>query len=215
MNKVKTIILIVLACCNLNLNAQTGTWRIVDSVRSKVYQTMSLKAIDCVDTLNCAVLGNYGWTWPLITSTQDGGNTWELNFIDSISKGDQDLYIPANEICYADTSLCIMICDEGYYYISRDKCKTWEKLRLGKDPLNRISFLNKDVGVINSYYNLYITRDGARSWETISYDSLNISQNGITEAFIFVYYLNEMALYLMLYVDDQNFIVKSEDGGKT
>jgi photosystem II stability/assembly factor-like uncharacterized protein len=219
MRKFNIIFFLIISCFNCNLYSQSGTWRIVDSLKFYIDgapypRLFNSIAIDCADTNNCAFAARYGLTYPMTRITSNGGESWKIGMIDSITKGDQDMYIPPNEICYPDTSLCIMICDEGYYFISRDKCRTWEKYRLGKDPLNRISFLNKDVGVINSFYNIYITRDGARSWETYRHDSLNIDTNYLPETTNNVFMLSSDIMFGLFYRQDIKYLVNTIDGGK-
>jgi photosystem II stability/assembly factor-like uncharacterized protein len=216
MRKFIIVLFLIITCFNNNLFSQTGTWRIVDSLKSKLYQTHSLVAIDCADTSNCAILGNYGWTWPMISTTTNGGEEWEINYIDSITKGDQDMYIPANEICYPDTSLCIMVCDEGYYYISRDKCITWEKFRLGIQSLYSISFINKENGGIISYYDLYLTNDGGKIWSHQNVSEFHIEEKYIPYLIEYIHYYNPQLIFMNLYRKDiYNYIVKSVDGGMT
>jgi hypothetical protein len=208
------IIAITIFCCNLF--AQSGSWRVVDSLRSKVDQTLTLKAIDCADTLNCVIAGNLGFIKPLASFSTNGGITWSIPLIDSITKGDINPEVPAMEIAYPDTSLCIMACDEGYYWLSRDKCKTWERFRLDSSSLNYIHFYNKSFGGMTSYNHFYRTTDGGYNWIKIYKDDFGIEVQYLPYGIENVYYYNLQTIYLLLYRKDINdYIIKSDDGGIT
>jgi len=76
---------------------------------------------------------------------------------------------------YPDTNLCVIGCDSGYYWVSRDNNRTWEKKRL---PLNleiyKISMADSKYGGIQTFdytkqrnSELYFTNDSCKTWKLI------------------------------------------------
>ncbi len=197
--------------------SQIGEWRIVDSLRAKVYQTIKFTAIDCADTNNCVIAANYGWTHTTAFTSFNGGNSWSLSLVDSTTKINNSKDITANEVAYPDTSFCIIVSDGGYYYISRDKCKTWELNRLDTNNLVNAYFIDNKIGGMISYSKLCLTKDGGKTWTKIYKQDLNIESKYLPDYIEYLYMKSPEIIYLLCYKVsmDSDYLIKSTDGGNT
>jgi photosystem II stability/assembly factor-like uncharacterized protein len=118
------------------------------------------KCLNCADSLNCIVFGNVTFNNPYNRITTDGGKTWRTTYIDSNYYAKK-----VNDIAYPDTSLCIVVCDENYYLISKDKGETWCKKKINnmKINLHNVHFYDKNNGVMQNDLITFITSDGGKT----------------------------------------------------
>ncbi len=203
----------------------SGEWVRVDSFTYQPsyldfpirYNYVSLR---CSDSMNCAAIANWGGTRyenVFCRSTNDGGKTWKLTLLDTCDYyGGVNHYSPAEAryFVYPDRRLALILCDSGYYYVSRDSCNTWEKNKLPtNDVLYVNNFLNAGLGIIGTYRELFITRDSARSFERINiYDSItHLSNNNVVIVDTNVIYLVSSGPYPIFH----RYLFKSTDFGKT
>jgi photosystem II stability/assembly factor-like uncharacterized protein len=153
-------------------NAQTGEWRLLDSmVVGGTIMTFNYIEIKCADDNHCIALGNYGWIdkpWARITT--DGGKTW-YNTLES-----NDVSKPFN-MAYPDTSLCIISCDSGYFFRSTDKGFSWKKIKI--DSAKRITRIHFYKNYYAALYALYLdnkvilfSNDKGENWERME---INVS----------------------------------------
>ncbi len=207
---------------------RAAEWRVVDSI---IYSNIPgvpalsnmMEAIDCCDSLNCVVVSNMTWKYPWNRKTTDGGMTWNTTLRDTLinywdSSGNYiGTYTPAkvNEVDYPSADFCIAICDTGYCHISRDSCKSWERIQLDtKSHLKNVSFVNSRIGAVCSWSNLFLTIDGGLSWKTADFifpDSIpNVSFQDIKV-------LNDKDIYCLIYSSElkQSFFAKSTDFGES
>lgn len=128
------------------------------------------------DSLNCVVSSNQGYLEGHIRISSDGGKTWRtaLKLIDTVKKyqwvyGKYELHIRG--ISYPHPSLCVAGGDSCYIYISRDSCNSWQRIKLGdgwKSTRTGVTMYDTSFGVFVSYYDMFVTRDGWRTWKRIN-----------------------------------------------
>ncbi len=175
--------------------------------------------IDTYDSLNYAALMNVNIKEPLVRITTDGGNTWSVALNDSLvwkwgTGGVNILYRPtqAKGISYPGPGLCVVVCEEGYYWISKDKCRNWERRNLNgiNDKLMQVKFFDEKTGVISTWRDLYLTTDGCDSWQKLINN--DTSDFAIYE---YVQILNENAIFTIGLTNSlENYILTTTDQGK-
>ena len=206
------------------LKIQAGNWIQVDLHKIEWKQTEFI-GIHCTDSLNCAAAANLGvddYAIPSCRATTDGGKTWFTAFMDTSAsvinkKGDIiQAYKPPKmrDIAYPDTSLCVITCDSGVFWVSKDKLNTWKKNRFPTYlHLLRTKFLNAKVGGIINSEKLYLTNDGFESWQIINFKD-SVADYNILD----VEFSDTNTIYLLTTVDTlmgPRQIFKSSDFGKT
>ena len=218
-------VFIVLICLFTGANISSGEWIRLDSFSLKTsYSEYPLQlwyvSIRCADSLNCAAVANTGssdYGNVLCRTTNNGGKTWKLSLLDT-----SDFYSGINHynpakaegIVYPDKRLALILCDSGYYYVSRDSCNTWEKKKLPtNDVLYLNHFLNAGLGIVGTYKEFFITHDSARTFERINiYDSItHLSNNNI-------FIVDTNIMYLVSsgpYPNFHRYLFKSNDFGKS
>lgn len=209
--------------------AEDGYWRLTDKINTKQefgsnYGIRYL-AIDCYDSLNCAAAGNLQYRDPLIRVTSNGGNDWSTNewftaFYDTTDF--KNKYFPPSiaDIAYPDSAFCIAVADSGYYYVSRDKCKTWTKGRLiGEDmygndknyPQYTVYMNNKYIGGVVAYRELFLTNDGAIEWKRVVFDLPETTKPTVLEDI----YITDSNVIILLGLNKYgNMILRSSDWGE-
>ncbi len=135
-------------------------WNII--YKSPYTLTNNFSDIDCRDSNNCIALMNMNLVWPWIIKTSDGGHSWDTVLTNTGS------YLPRMERCvYVSDKFCIATAEWGNYWISRDDGLTWEHNKIETENgynLMRADFLNEEVGVMQTFIEVYITKDSARTW---------------------------------------------------
>jgi len=178
----KNIILLLIVF--LSTSSLSAEWKMVDSVSFPYKNGTELgtwyKAIDCYDSKNCISLMFAGEINMESRLTSDGGETWHTFLQDTIVRkyheNDDDydiVYRPArpNNIHYQSKNLCIALCDSGYYWRSTDACHTWKKFKIDTDKsLLNIDFIDDEIGIMSTYYQLFKTVDGGLSWDSLNLD---------------------------------------------
>ncbi|MCA1636297.1 MAG: hypothetical protein LC802_22045 [Acidobacteria bacterium] len=140
----------------------------------------------------------------LIYATDDGGDTWELQFAGKPG----DLYSSRFEGVFAISTRTVWVV--GYDLLhTKDGGKTWKQVWVDKrDELygrnNRIEFADENTGWITANQGgLYLlTNDGGRSWE--------LRSGPHSEGFYDLIYISSSEAYLV-----GGGIYKSSDGGKS
>lgn len=160
------------------LSLSQGHWERIDYVYychplHGFPKSFRFEGIDCYDSLNCAAVGNMDGAWPWNRITTDGGKTWVTTLKDTSYKEYDEYgnylgtYTPetAREIYYHSKNLCLILCESGYYWISRDNCATWERKKLDTEiPLKNAHFIDDNIGVIISWTEIFLTTDGGNIW---------------------------------------------------
>jgi photosystem II stability/assembly factor-like uncharacterized protein len=226
----KSLIFILICFIILNnIYAKDSHWLLTDYVDTKgefgsKYDIRYL-AIDCADSVNCAAAGNLQFRDPIIRATYNGGknfttNDWFTAIVDTAKY--MENYYPASiaDIAYPDTTLCIATADSGYYYISRDKLKTWEKRKLigdviyGNDrafPPYFIYMLDNKRGGITAFREIFLTKDGGENWEKIKLDL----DSSIKPTFLDDIYISETnEIKLLGYLNHKTLVLYSTNWGK-
>ncbi len=211
-------------------NICTCDWIRVDSFEVTAYRGFpSLSPlqtgyvdIKCLDSLNCAAVALLGidrYAWLACRNTQDGGKTWFTSLLDTsiyFSSDSVKEYCPPAPfaISFPSKDLCIIVCDSGYYYETRDNFKSWTKYRMNtKNILAEVQFINKDIGVINDFKDFHFTKTGGKTWEQINIKG-TITDNSINNFFVY----DTSLIYMVCagpYPEFVRYVFKSEDFGKT
>lgn len=206
----KKLLIICFFIQSFGLLASEGKWELIDTLRVKgttsYYQT-AYQALKCADSRHCAAGANVALTRPYCRYTSDGGNTWSNVLIDT-AKPPYKMY----DLAFPDTSLCIIVCEKGYYWISRDNCKTWEQKNIDTTGklLNRCDFYDNQFGAVLGRH-IYVTSDGARTWskfenndsDSIGVFALHVPETDVVYVVAYSYYTKK------------DFLIYTHDGGRT
>jgi len=123
-----------------------------------------------------------------------------------------DQYYPTKvyDVAYPDSNLCIAACGDGYYWISRDKCQTWERKLIGRFlNLQYVHFIDKDNGVMQNGLELFITNDGAKTWDTVNCNK--VFSGGCNNAKV----VSPGIIYTIVVRGDGYFLGRTYDNGAT
>lgn len=96
----------------------------------------------------------------IVLSTEDGGDTWSVQLVDS-----NRLF---RQICIVDQRI-IWVSSLGILFYSSDFGNTWNESRVvvGNAGLGMVSFANSTHGWTSNDDILYITANGGSSWSTV------------------------------------------------
>ena len=154
---------------------------------------------------------NYGYsgvTDNQLLKTTDGGETWNqvLDFINDYQFVDSLHGWALNIPVIID--IWKKISDVSQLMITTDGGDSWENVEV-EAYIDKIFFLNQEIGWLSDGYNLLKTIDGGHNWEIINTDATRV----ISE----IYFLNENEGYLVGLDNDNslNTIYKTNDSGST
>ena len=152
---------------NISALAQDGEWEIIDKGEGMPPYVAPYYTIDCYDDMNCILFGNYNNKFPINRITTDGGKTWFTNLLD-----EEDNI--AFEVAYPSKNLCVVGCAHGFYWISRDRFETWEKVELdtiqyGDRSFGNTYFYNDSVGCLTTQWDIYYTKDACNSFKMFNF----------------------------------------------
>ena len=203
-------------------------WHAVDSLFFYDTDTLfkysvPLVAIDCADSDNCVVFGNYSGYQPINRLTKDGGKTWTTTLHDSLRILFDDIgnyigiYNPSKvyDVAYPSKDLCIAVCDSGYYWMSRDNLNTWNKFKFDTQyMLSRIDFFNKNYGIITELRDIFFTTDAGINWERLRIPFKDTTNKWLIDD---VCIIDEKTVYILVYdmLDTLSYLLKSFDFCKT
>lgn len=158
----------------------------------KVYETgeqwgFSIKSIKCKDSEDCIAIGNKN-SYPIFLMSNNGGFTWNEAYSDKKwsyydSLGRYWFYKPSQcaEVSYLPSGKIVAVGDTGTVWKSNDNGKTWDtfKLNARTNPVfiadrYNISMYSDDFGAISCPFELYITKDGWKSYQKVQ---LNIADS--------------------------------------
>lgn len=106
---------------------------------------------------------------PRIHHTDDGGKTWDTA---SITPGDLD-WISNLQFTDRETGFMSIVTSsgggKGYMVKTENGGSTWNTVASATDVniFKHIKYLNKDTAYANSYYQLYRTTDGGKTWTIV------------------------------------------------
>lgn len=131
--------------------------------------------IVCLNENNCIAVGRMVGTnpnSPIIVKTNDGGKSWIYSYQDTIVWDKNGNYLYKRKpfsVDYISENLCIIGCDSGEYLVSYDSLKSWNRIVLDKtnSPIISVDFLNDSFGVLTQSNKVFITKDGAKSWDNL------------------------------------------------
>ncbi|ROL61971.1 hypothetical protein D9V86_03005, partial [Bacteroidetes/Chlorobi group bacterium ChocPot_Mid] len=174
----KKILFILLALCNFNF-LQAGEWKLIDKDPFGITTVSVRSRIDCADTNNCIAVYWYNLDRLAERMTTDGGKTWFTTIIDTAPSWEQWLtrkWHNPNGVQYPDTNLIIITCEDGTYWITRDRGKNWTINQFDTFGI-KASFCDSKHGAIISWDYLYTTKDGGYNWEKIHYTYVDSTQH--------------------------------------
>ena len=181
---------------------------------------ISWEEIECYDDEKCFAVGNMNG--PASMKSSDGGESWQHSLLDTASVFQDGEYKPKHRawsISYPDPSFCIISCDSGYYWLSNDSLKNWEKHRLteSKKQVYEIDFIDNKTGFACIKNNLYKTTDGAQNWQKLSFPIPDELKNKEYEPFIsYIQMIDKKTVYIFIGVfKSLGGIGRSYDGGDT
>lgn len=177
--------------------------------------------IQCLNDNDCFAFGDQEGAVSMITS--DGGESWEYSLLDTalyISEGVPRPRHNAYTMSYPNKNFCIITCDSGYYWISKDNCKTWKKKHIessGKH-IYQSKFFDENLGFITIGGDVYRTKDGTETWEKLNiglpdslqpggYGKINIIDKNTIYIAASIFFPESFT-----FID---FLIKSYDGGDT
>lgn len=108
------------------------------------------------------------------------------------------------DVHFFDETNGIIVGDSGTYLVTSNGGTFWLELpKLSKKNLTSIKFIDNNFGVITSYDTLFITKDGAKTWQKKGF--------GLGINFYKIDFSDKNYLWV---VGDSGYIVFSSDGGK-
>jgi photosystem II stability/assembly factor-like uncharacterized protein len=170
----KKILFILLALCNFNF-LQAGEWKLIDKDPFGITTVSVRSRIDCADTNNCIAVYWYNLDRLAERMTTDGGKTWFTTIIDTAPSWEQWLtrkWHNPNGVQYPDTNLIIITCEDGTYWITRDRGKNWTINQFDTFGI-KASFCDSKHGAMLDWNNLYLTTDGGNNWKIINYKHID------------------------------------------
>lgn len=221
----KAIILIVWIISTIHPTcfAQFFRWERVDSLFYGNYY-FPFVAVDCYDDDNCIYFGNLNATLPVGRVTTDGGKTWRTAIADT--NGWWHYYFTGMllDVSYPDSSLCIAVADSHYYYISRDRCRTWEKKKFKNLPYPtpshpgviiipsaKVKMYNNKIGLVMAVGGeLLYTYDGGDTWGIAT----KYFPDTIPQSIQDICWLTESKCQILLSTKETNYILESIDSAK-
>ncbi|MCX7736347.1 MAG: T9SS type A sorting domain-containing protein [Candidatus Kapabacteria bacterium] len=180
--KIKAVLLIIIIFPVL-VQAQSGKWEVIDTLRfiqpgHQYPWEMNYIKIEKRGNTICA-FGNMSRQYPWNRVSWDNGKTWSSTLMDSARYNPDDSYRPGiiNSVSFPNENFCIISTDSAYFWISKNKLKSWEKKTIKSgESIYHIKFLNDNVGYGLRKKKLMITKDGGNNWhekEIVSPDSLS------------------------------------------
>ncbi|GAB1372236.1 hypothetical protein MASR1M45_22980 [Candidatus Kapaibacterium sp.] len=200
-------------------------WQIIDSIQvfwlGSYYAESDFVKTQITKNDEIFVLSNLSYRAPCIAKSSDMGNSWKILFHEQISSIGTDNFSPskANDFCFIDSSFAVIVCDSGYYYISRDNGEKWKKNRFENNHRSwLVSFWDKDKGIVFQYdinkpQTILKTVNSGKFWYEIS-GPKKVRGNGVS----YLYTIGNGICYAIEIdnkVDSVYYFHKSTDYGET
>lgn len=200
-------------------------WQIIDSIQvfwlGSYYAESDFVKTQITKNNEIFVLSNLSYRAPCIAKSSDMGNSWKILFHEQISSIGTDNFSPskANDFCFIDSSFAVIVCDSGYYYISRDNGEKWKKNRFENNHRSWfVSFWDKDKGIVFQYdinkpQTILKTVNSGKFWYEIS-GPKKVRGNGVS----YLYTIGNGICYAIEIdnkVDSVYYFHKSTDYGET
>jgi photosystem II stability/assembly factor-like uncharacterized protein len=228
----KDKIIIFIPCMLLILTSMSISkyepWELVDHSRVNMWGynspvTQFNRCLECSDNNNCVSLYALNIQWAYLRMTTDKGNSWFTALIDTViyyrdEYGDKvSTYVPpdVNDLDYYGNRLCIISCDSGYYYISKDNCVNWDIKRVETEPDYNIvicSIYNDSIWAFYNYNSLLLTKDAGESWDACEF---NLDSMLVPRGITCIEFIDENSIVLCAsnYTAVKKFIYTSYDFG--
>lgn len=199
----------------LFLSELHSDWTPVDSgsIRALYFK------IACFDTNNCVVLGDA----ILLNSsearvTSDGGKSWKVTLTDDtvISYKGKKLYPSSpNDIVYPSKNTCIIVCDSGNIWVSKNQAQTWEKSCLPTNGIiSNITMYDENFGGLLTAKLLYLTFDGGKNWDSVEVKPQDYQY--FPSGLQYLQITEDSVIIINAYrPDKESYILRSLDLGKT
>ena len=148
---------------------QGKTWTLIPADRNPAIET-----IRPMWTRVCVLDSNYAWVcgsdWTIM-ATKDGGQTWQIQYADTVSTG---LFDVLRSIDFCDSLNGWAVGDQNRIYKTADGGKTWERVEVSfysywPDPVH---VFNKDkIWIwVPEIWGAWETLDGGNTWHIILSD---------------------------------------------
>lgn len=165
------LILITLMCYSPLI---CGEWTQLSSLET----SLTSPKIESIDENNIMVSGNVGAIIPYVFKSIDRGTTWNISLEDSVITDDSGkvIYHPrrVNDFKYMTKNNAFVMCEGTIYWFTTDGGENWfqDSLIEGSNSLFRyINFNSLSHGVTTLGYNLYLTKNYGKTFETIKIKS--------------------------------------------
>ncbi len=200
-------------------------WMPVDSTRGE-----RAWDIDCVDSLNCLLIGEVGLGLEVyVLQSTDGGTTWKKVHSDTGRIPLRRYPLRLLQVEYVTPNLALVSVDSGYILRTQDGGKSWEEIevtdrrRALRGPIDMYDSLNGICVVRNPgppehiWDRLFKTTDGGKTWH--STETLPRTEGWERQTILGISCIGQdRYLTLMLYKEDNptaQLFSLTTDGGKT